>query len=343
MPTRQSLYFTAPRQVEVRTETRPAPPAGEVLIRTRVSAISPGTEMLVYRDETPKQLQRDESIAALAGDFEYPFQYGYAAVGEIIALGPNVEPAWLGQRVFAFNPHESHFTAPVSAVVPVPGALSNADAALLPNMETAVNLVMDGQPVIGERVAVIGQGIVGLLVTALLARFPLEALVTLDYYPNRREASAALGARAHHPEAMAASAPQSQPDYDLIFELSGAPAALNTAIRMAGFDSRIVVGSWYGDKQAALDLGGKFHRQRIQLISSQVSTLAPRFQGRWDKQRRFATVLKFLEEIHPARFITHRVSLDDAARAYHLLDENPQEAIQVIFEYDPPDGVQITV
>ena len=330
MLTRQSLYFTSPRRLEVRSEDCPAPHRGAVQVQTRLSAISPGTEMLIYRDQAPKQMALDESIAALEGGFQYPFKYGYAAIGEVIALGDGVDAGWLGERVFAFNPHETHFCAPSSGLVRLPKDLSSEDAAFLPNMETAVNLVMDGQPVIGERVAIIGQGIVGLLTAALLARFPLEDLVTLDFYANRREASATLGARALHPDELA---PSPHPRADLIYELSGAPAALNTAIALAGFGSRIVIGSWYGEKQAAINLGGDFHRQRIQIISSQVSSIAPRFQGRWDKTRRFASALKMLAEISPARFITQRFPLNDATVAYRLLDENPQQAIQVIFKY----------
>ncbi|MBT3389566.1 MAG: zinc-binding alcohol dehydrogenase [Chloroflexi bacterium] len=330
MLTRQSLYFTGPRRVEVRTEDCPVPRPGEVLVRTQLSAISPGTEMLIYRDQAPKQLALDESIAALEGNFQYPLKYGYAAVGEVVRLGEGVEADWLGQRIFAFNPHETHFMAPASGLMRLPEGLSPEDAAFLPNMETALNLVMDGSPVIGERVAVIGQGIVGLLTTALLARFPLEELLTLDFYANRREASATLGGHALHPDELPTALHHHA---DLIYELSGAPDALNTAIALAGFDSRIVAGSWYGEKRTALNLGGDFHRNRIQIISSQVSTIAPRFQGRWDKARRFATALQLLAEIRPARFITQRFPLSEAADAYRLLDEYPQQAIQVIFEY----------
>ena len=337
MPTRQSLYFTGPRQVEVLSEECPTPGPGEVLVRTHLSAISSGTEMLIYRDQTPKQLVLDETITALKGGFQYPLKYGYAAIGEVIALGEGVNTRWAGQRVFAFNPHETHFIAPATGLICLPEGISHEDAAFLPNMETAVNLVMDGQPVIGERVVVIGQGIVGLLTSALLARFPLEELATLDMHANRREASAALGARPVHPDTIATLLidwrSSAHPYADLIFELSGAPDALNTAISLSGFDSRIVVGSWYGEKQAAINLGGAFHRNRIQIISSQVSTVAPHLQGRWDKTRRFATTLKMLAEIRPKRFITQRLPLSAAASAYRLLDENPQRTIQVIVDY----------
>jgi threonine dehydrogenase-like Zn-dependent dehydrogenase len=122
--------------------------------------------------------------------------------------------------------------------------------------------------------------------------------------------------------------------FDLVFELTGSPSALNDAIAHAAFSGRIIIGSWYGKKRAEIDLGGSFHRSRIKLISSQVSTISPELSGRWDKSRRFDTAWKALERIQPQKWITHRFSLDEAAKAYQLLDENPGETIQVIFEYE---------
>ena len=207
-------------------------------------------------------------------------------------------------------------------------------ACFLPNMETAVNLVQDTAPLLGERVLVFGQGIVGLLTTALLAEFPLDSLVTCDCYPLRRETSLSLGVsaafdpnasdfREHVRKLLPSGA-------DLSLELSGAPAALDDAIALTGFSGRVVIGSWYGKKRAALDLGGDFHRSRIKLIASQVSTIAPELQGRWDKARRFEVAWEALRRIQPQKWITHRFLLEQAREAYCLLDENPQETIQVI-------------
>ena len=120
---------------------------------------------------------------------------------------------------------------------------------------------------------------------------------------------------------------------DLTFELSGSPSALNDAISLTTFSGRIVIGSWYGQKRAEIDLGGAFHRSRIKLISSQVSTISPELSSRWDKSRRFDVAWKALERIKPEKWITHRFSLNDAEKAYRLLDENPQETIQVVFDY----------
>jgi threonine dehydrogenase-like Zn-dependent dehydrogenase len=194
---------------------------------------------------------------------------------------------------------------------------------------------MDGQPLIGERVAVFGQGIVGLLTTALLSKFPLKDLLTLDLYPNRREASLDAGAiQSFDPSnATTLSQVRGENGIDLVYELSGSPKALNQAIAVTGFAGRVVVGSWYGRKRVSLELGGHFHRSRIQIISSQVSSLAPSISGRWDKTRRFDLAWEMIHQVQPERWISHRLPFQQAAQGYHLLDQNPKEVIQVLLDY----------
>jgi alcohol dehydrogenase len=332
-----SLYFTAPGKVELREEALPTIQAGQVRVRTLLSAISPGTELLVYRGQFPSDLAVDESIGALAGAFRYPLRYGYSAVGQVEALGPGADPARLGRLLFALQPHTSHFLAATQELHALPEGVSAQDAVFLPNMETAVNFVMDGAPLIGEQVAVFGQGIVGLLTTALLAQFPLTSLVAVDRYPLRRQFSLELGASAAldpSDERLPHHFADLQPDgADLVYELTGAPEALDQAIAAAGFAGRVVIGSWYGRKRVSLDLGGRFHRSRMRLISSQVSTLAPEHSGRWDKARRFSLAWEMLGRIRPSRLISRRIPLAQAAEAYRLLDESPGEVVQVVLEY----------
>jgi 2-desacetyl-2-hydroxyethyl bacteriochlorophyllide A dehydrogenase len=341
--TRRALYFTAPCQIAIRTEELAGPAAGQVLVQTLVSAISPGTELLIYRGQAPTDMAADETIAALAGNLAFPLKYGYAAVGRVTAVGSAAEEAWQDRLVFAFHPHESHFLAVPAELLPVPATLAYEDAVFLPNMETAVNFLMDGQPLIGERVVVFGQGIVGLLTTALLAPYPLACLLTLDRYAQRREHSLALGAQTSldpempHIQARLQSCLQEgdgAAGADLTYELSGNPGALDQAIATTGFDGRIVIGSWYGQKQTELNLGGRFHRSRIRLISSQVSTIAPAWTGRWTKSRRLKVAWQMLERVRPARLITHRIPLIQAHHAYMLLDQCPQEALQVLLTYE---------
>ncbi len=341
---RATLWFTAPRAVAVREEPLAEPGPGTVRVDVRASAISPGTEMLVYRGEFPAELALDATLAALGGGFRYPVRYGYASVGRVAALGAEVDAAWLGRRVFAFQPHASAYVAPTAELLPIPDDVDDEDALFLANMETAVNFLLDGAPLIGERVAVFGQGVVGLLTLALLARLPLTALVALDRWPARRARALTLGAT-EALDPIAAETParlralcgaeggEDPAGFDLIFELSGAPAALDAAITAAAFDGRIVVGSWYGAKPVTLDLGRRFHRGRARLISSQVSTLTPALAGRWSKTRRLDVAWRQIAALRPAQLITQRLSLQQAAAAYHLIDTDPDTCLQVILTY----------
>ncbi len=340
---RQAVCFTMPGEVAVCEEPVPQPAEGQVLVQTLASAISAGTEMLFYRGQVPPDMAVDETISALQGRLAYPLKYGYSAVGRVIACGVGVPTEWVGRLVCAFHPHESHFTATPDELIPIPAGTSPEQAVFLPNIETALTLVLDGQPLIGEQVVVFGQGIVGLLTTALLARFPLASLVTLDSYQLRREASLAAGAHTSlNPQEGGAldslhTLLRSSRPYrgaDLTYELSGMPQALDQAIAITGYHGRVVVGSWYGQKPVTLNLGGSFHRSRIRLISSQVSTIAPDLRGRWSPQRRFDTAWQMIPLVRPERFITHRFPVTEAARAYQLLDQAPDTAIQVIFRYD---------
>jgi threonine dehydrogenase-like Zn-dependent dehydrogenase len=318
------------------------PQAGKVLIKSEVSAISAGTELLVYRGLWPKNCVVDQTIQALADNFSYPLKYGYSTVGHVIDVSPHVDSSWIGKRVFCFNPHESHFAASPEELIPLPHDIDSYDAAMLPNMETAVNLVMDGHPVIGERVCIFGLGVVGLLTTAVLNYVGLEHIATFDRIEARRNAAIMLGANSStDPTVAFACEPDSATQdhnrfsgwADLSFELSGNPDALNSAIEVTGYAGRIVVGSWYGSKQTDINLGGYFHRSRIKITSSQVSSISPEFTGRWDKRRRLDLALRFLRKIKPSGLITHRFDINLAAGAYQLVDNKPDQVIQAIFEY----------
>lgn len=331
----RALYFAGPEAVRIEPEAVPDPGPDEVLVETRVSAVSSGTELLIYRGEMPRDLPADESIDALGGDLTYPLKYGYATVGEVAVVGTNVDDDWQGRTVFAFNPHESRFVTDPATLVPVPDDVSPATAALLPTAETATTLVMDGRPRVGERVVVFGAGMVGLVTTSILAEFPLARLTVVEPVPHRREMAATLGAdETLAPDQATRVAERGDPPgADLAYELSGQPATLDDAIDAVGYDGRVVVGSWYGDKTAPIELGGTFHRDRIELVSSQVSTIDPARRGRWDRQRRFDTAVEWLDRIDCERLISHRIPFDKAATAYDLLDAGDESVLQVVLMY----------
>ena len=324
-----ALYFTAPKTVEPRPVSVD-PGIDEVVVDTDASAISAGTELLVYRDETPDDLPVDETIDAFDDSFEYPLRYGYAAAGRVVETGSEVDDEWRDRTVFAFRPHQTRFAADTDDLVVLPEDVSPAHGCLLPTVETATNLALDSEPKLGESVVVFGAGVVGLCTTRLLSAFPLDELVVVEPIATRRETASAMGAdRTMTPEVAATELG----DADLAVELSGEPAVLNDAIDAVGYDGRIVVGSWYGEKRAPIDLGGSFHRDRIELVSSQVSTIDPARRGRWDRDRRFEAAVEWLDRLDCERLISHRVPFAEAADAYELLDDRAESALQVVLTY----------
>jgi len=332
--TASQLWFTAPLTVEVRDVQLPPPGPGEVRVRSLYSAVSAGTELLLYRGQLPRDMALDSSLDSLQESSQYPVQFGYACVGEVQTLGSDVDPAWQGQRVFSFQPHASHFTARPEQLIAIPEDISAQAAVFLPNMETAVNLVQDGHPLIGERVVVLGQGVVGLLLSGLLAQHPLASLSAVEGQPLRQALARQLGVDAiYNPEAASPDQQPSLADADLIYEVSGHPDALKLAIGLSGYASRIVIGSWYGNKPVSLDLGGEAHRNRLQLITSQVSTLAPALGGRWDKQRRFDVAWDMIRRIDPTRLVSRTVSLQEAGTLYRQLHEQQPDLLQALFHY----------
>jgi 2-desacetyl-2-hydroxyethyl bacteriochlorophyllide A dehydrogenase len=327
---RQALFFTGPGTVEIREETCPEPTSDELLIQTVVSAISPGTEMLIYNNQIPDSMPLDSSISELQHEFRYPVKYGYANVGTVTKVGKNVSEFTKGETVFSFHPHESHFTIAAENAITIPETLDTSAAALLPNMETAVNFLMDGSPIIGENVAIFGQGIVGLLTTYLLAQYPINSCITFENIESRKELSRSFGAT----ESLDSSAIKThRQKFDLVYELTGNPETINQALAVCGLESRIVIGSWYGKKTAQLALGDTFHRNRIQIISSQVSTIRGKYRARWDKNRRFAVAIEHLKRLDADSLISHHIPFSEAPDAYDLYDSHNQNTVQIVLTY----------
>jgi 2-desacetyl-2-hydroxyethyl bacteriochlorophyllide A dehydrogenase len=347
--TRRAIQFTAPGEVHVVEEDLAPPGPDDVLVETAVSAVSPGTETLIYRGDAPAGAV-DPSIEALDGEMAFPVTYGYCAVGRVVETGSNIASEWLGRRVFSFQPHVSAFVARPADLIPLPSTSRDRDAVLIPNLETAVNFVMDGRPMIGEDVVIFGQGVVGLLTTALLSRFPVSSVLTVEPEEKRRERSETLGAHASFNaeddltdlrsvldiEGIDAT-PAEDGRYegaDLVYELSGQPAALDDALSITGFDGRIVVGSWYGTKRAPINLGERYHRSRISIRSSQVSTVDPDLQGRWTKTRRMETVLRLLDSVRPGQLVSDVVPVDEAPAVYERLAAGDPDLLQPVFRYN---------
>lgn len=332
---RHSLYFTGPSAAAVRS-TSVEMADDEVLVETRVSGISAGTELLIYRGDAPTDLPADETLETLDGDLSFPVRYGYAAVGDVVDAGPAVDDAWVGRTVFGFTPHETRFALPPDQLIVVPESVDPEAMATFPSVETATSLVLDGQPRVGEEVVVFGAGVVGLCTIGVLSSFPLGRLIVVEPIADRRERARDFGADVAVPPGDLDDVLDAGPDRDgadLVYELSGRPATLDDAVDATGYDGRVVVGSWYGNKPATLDLGSTFHRDRISIESSQVSTLAPETRGRWSKDRRADTAVERLRELDAGSLVTHRVPFADAPEAYRLLDDRTEGVLQVLLTY----------
>ena len=331
MPT--GVWFPRAREVELRAEAAPALGRHDVRVRALASALSHGTEMLVYRGEAPPGLALD--LPTLDGSYAFPIKFGYASAGRIVAVGDAVRDVHVGDTVFVHHPHQDEYVVPAATVIRLPTGLDPERAVFFANTETAVNILLDAHPRPGDVVAIFGQGVVGLLVTQLLRRAGIT-VVAVEPVARRREIALRLGAQIAVGPDDALSAIRDLTrgrGADLAIEVSGNPAALQRAIDVAAFQGTIVVASWYGTKPVTLDLGGRFHRARLRLVSSQVGAVDPALAPRWDPARRTAYAASLLSELELAPLVSHRFPYTRASEAYALVDAHPDEVVQVLLTY----------
>lgn len=256
---------------------------GEALVRTRFSGVSRGTERLVFEGRVPASEAERMRGPNMGGAFPFPVKYGYCAVGEVIA-GPD---ALVGRHVFALHPHQTHLALPPDSLTALPATLPPRRAVLAANMETALNALWDSGAGPGDRIAVVGAGVLGLLVASLAVGLPGAEVTVVDVDASRAPLASALGARFAADRGAVA-------DADVVFHASATGAGLNAAIAMAGFEGRIVELSWHGAGDTPVALGGAFHSRRLKLISSQVGHVAESRRARWAYARRMAKALDLL-------------------------------------------------
>jgi threonine dehydrogenase-like Zn-dependent dehydrogenase len=260
----QAFWIREPGVGEIRPVTLPEPGPDEVLVRTRWSAISRGTESLVFRGGVPAS-QYDAMRAPFQdGDFPAPVKYGYLNVG-VVEQGP---AGLLGRTVFCLYPHQTGYVVPARSVVPVPDAVPARRAVLAGTVETAVNALWDAAPLIGDAVTVVGAGMVGCCVARLLARFPAVRVTLVDVDESRRAVAEALGVRFATPE-------QAAGDQDLVVHTSASSAGLQLALDLLATEATVLELSWYGDATSTLALGAAFHSRRLAIRASQVGVVAP--------------------------------------------------------------------
>jgi 2-desacetyl-2-hydroxyethyl bacteriochlorophyllide A dehydrogenase len=330
-----AVWFPRARAVELRRESLPQLGPGDVRVQAVASAISHGTEMLVYRDQVPDGLELD--LPTLRGAFAFPIKYGYASVGQVVEIGSDVRGLTTGEMVFVHHPHQSEYLVPAAMPIRLPVGVDPTLGVFLANIETAVNIVMDAAPRLGERVAVFGQGVVGLLITQLVRRTGASQIVVVEPVEKRRELASQVGAdSALSPHGDVAARIRDLTDgagVDLAIEASGHPAALNQALDSVAFGGTVVVCSWYGTKPVPLMLGGAFHRRRLRIVSSQVSTIDAALQPRWTHERRLSLARDLLPQLELSSLISHRIPVQQAEEAFALVDQHPEEAVQVVLTY----------
>lgn len=321
------LLFTAPGEVVTAPVDLPDLAPGRLLVRTRYSGISTGTELLAYRGLLDPDLAIDERIGSLGGTFRYPFPYGYSCVGEVERSAGSVAP---GTLVFAFHPHQDRYVVGEDDVVVLPPGTDPRPATLFPYVETALQLGLDAGPVAEETVVVLGLGVVGVL-TALLLRRAGATVVAADPAGDRRELAASLGITAVEPAELPARLPPR--GVPLLLELSGSPTALPGALDLLAHEGTALVGSWYGRQPVELPLGGTFHRRRLTIRSSQVSTIPAALSGRWDVVRRRRVAVDLLGQLPLASLATTEFPFAEAAAAYRALDGREPGVLHVALRY----------
>jgi len=307
-PAARAYWLRAPGAGEIRPVALPEPGPGEVVVRTRYSAVSRGTEALVFRGGVPAGQYAVMRAPFQEGEFPGPVKYGYLNVG-VVEHGP---PDLRGRTVFCLYPHQTRYVVPAEAVTVVPDGVPPGRAVLAGTVETAVNALWDAAPLVGDRVAVVGAGMVGCAVARLLAGVPGARVQLVDVDPARAEVAAALGVGFAAP-------PDAAGDCDLVVHASATGAGLTTALGLLGTEGEVIELSWYGDRPVNVALGGDFHSRRLAVRSSQVGMVAPSRRARRGLRDRLALALRLLADPAYDVLITGESGFTDLPQVMPLL------------------------
>jgi len=312
----QAFWITAPGRGEIRGEPLPPMSPGDVMVRAEYSGISRGTEALVFKGRVPPSEYERMRAPFQSGGFPAPLKYGYSSVGRVES-GPR---ELLDRHVFVLYPHQTRYVVPAAAVHVLPAGVPPHRAILAANLETAINGLWDAHPHVGDRLVVIGAGTVGSLVAWIAGRIHGCDVELVDLNPQRATVARALGVRFASPDAVSSGA-------DVVIHASGAPAGLDLALRVAGFEATIVEMSWYGDQIVPLPLGQAFHARRLTIKSSQVGTVATTQRARWDSRRRMQFALASLADPALDALITGETSFDSLPQVMANLADGSLDAI----------------
>ncbi|MEH0637480.1 MULTISPECIES: zinc-binding alcohol dehydrogenase [Streptomyces] len=299
-PTARAFWLRSPEVGEIREETLATPADDEVLVRALYSGVSRGTETLVFRGQVPENQYATMRAPFQDGDFPAPVKYGYLSVGRV-EEGPD---ALVGRTVFCLYPHQSRYVVPVSAVTVVPESVPAARAVLAGTVETAVNALWDAAPLIGDRIAVVGGGMIGCSVAALLARYPGVRVQLVDADPARADIARALGVDFALPE-------DALGECDLVVHASASEQGLGRCLELLAAEGTVIELSWYGDRRVALPLGEAFHSRRLTLRSSQVGTVSPAARAGRTYADRLALALELLADARFDALVTGECAFEE--------------------------------
>lgn len=283
--TARAFWVRSPGVGEVREVELPEPGPGEVVVRALNSGISRGTETLVFGGGVPPNQYGVMRAPFQEGDFPGPLKYGYLNVG-VVEEGPG---ELVGRTVFSLFPHQTRFVVPASAVSVVPEGVPASRAVLAGTVETAINALWDAAPMVGDRVTVVGAGMVGCCVARLLSQIPGARVQLVDVDPGRAAIADRLGVDFAPPE-------RAEGDRDLVFHTSATEAGLVSSLRLLHVEGEVVELSWYGDRRVILPLGEDFHSHRLTVRASQVGMISPARRSRYDHAERLALALRLLED-----------------------------------------------
>ncbi len=294
-----ALWYVAPGKAVLRDEVLQPRCPDHIFVRALWSGLSRGTERLVFQGLVPESERQRMRAPLQEGEFPFPVKYGYALVGRV-EEGP---PCLVGREAFLLAPHQECQLVAAEAAVALPQGLPARRAVLAANMETALNVLWDAEAAAGDRILIVGGGVLGMLLAGLCSALPGSEVTVTDLLPERAETAAALGAGF----ALAEAAPG---DQDLVIHTSASETGLRTALAAAGPEARVVEASWFGSNEVALPLGGAFHSKRLRLISSQVGSLAPQRLPRWSNRRRLAKALELLKDSRYDRLLGEEIAFD---------------------------------
>jgi 2-desacetyl-2-hydroxyethyl bacteriochlorophyllide A dehydrogenase len=328
----RAFWLVEPGHGEIRPVRIPTPGADEVLVRTLYSGVSRGTETLVFRGEVPASQWEAMRAPHQEGDFPAPVKYGYLNVG-VVEQGGDDTADLVGRTVFCLHPHQTAYVVPASAVVVVPDDVPPERAVLAGTVETAVNALWDAAPLVGDRVAVVGAGMVGCSVARLLGRFPGVEVTLVDVDPTRADVARSLGVGFARPEDR-----DDLPlgDCDLVVHASASAAGLQTSLDLLRAEGAVIELSWYGDATVRLSLGGAFHSRRLGIRASQVGTVSPARRSRYTFSQRLALAIDLLRDPAFDALITGRSHFDELPEVLAGLADGSRSAICHSIAYTVP-------